>query len=124
MNWIVKPSASRFFFSYVLLLMACYLSLSACQTNKQEEISLSEDKLARIMADVSIADAATTGLGGYPKDSLLQAYFKQVFEIHGTTLEIYEKDLKILSGDLSKLDRVVKKADTLLTEGLSPIAPK
>jgi len=69
------------------------------------------------MADISIADAATTGLNGYAKDSLMQAYYKQVFEMYGVTLEVYEKDLRILAQDLVRMEGIVKQADELLTEG-------
>lgn len=100
------------------------LIFNACQTKTTEQATLPDEKLSRIMADLSIADAATTGLSGYPKDSLMQVYFKQIFEIHGVSLESYEKDLRILASDLPHFDRVVKKADTLLTEGISPITPK
>ena len=100
------------------------LFFTACQTQTTEQAALPDEKLAQIMADLSVADAATTGLSGYPKDSLMQAYFKQVFEIHGVSMEAYEKDLRILASDLPHFDRVVKKADTLLTEGISPITPK
>ncbi len=68
------------------------------------------------MADLALADAATTGLAGYTKDSLMQVYFKQVFEIHGVTEEAYEKDLRILADDLNHMEVIVKKADELLTE--------
>lgn len=68
------------------------------------------------MADISIADAATTGLSGYAKDSLMQVYFKQVFDIHGVDLETYEKDLRILAKNLDHMEQVVKLADELLLE--------
>lgn len=88
----------------------------ACQQKQVEMPSLPDEKLARIMADISIADAATTGLSGYAKDSLMQVYFKQVFEIHGVSLETYEKDLRILAKDLDHMERVVKQADEFLME--------
>lgn len=68
------------------------------------------------MADLAIADAATTGLSGYTKDSLMQVYFKQVFDMHGTSAEEYENDLRILASDLSKMEMIVKNADELLKE--------
>ncbi|MFN0035856.1 MAG: DUF4296 domain-containing protein [Saprospiraceae bacterium] len=89
---------------------------SACQSNAPEQPTLPDEKIARIMADFSIADAATTGLTGYAKDSLMQVYFKQVFEMHGLTLEAYEKDLRILAQDLPRMERVVEQAEELLTE--------
>jgi hypothetical protein len=88
----------------------------SCQNPQKSIPVLPEDKISRIMADLAIADAATTGLSGYVKDSLMHVYFKQVFDMHGTTQEAYESDLRILATDLSRMEIVVKKADELLTE--------
>jgi hypothetical protein len=88
----------------------------ACQSGSVEQPTLTDDKLAKIMADLSVADAATTGLSGFSKDSLMQVYFKQVFELHNTNLGTYEKDLRILANDLPRMERIVKQADELLTE--------
>lgn len=71
------------------------------------------------MADLAIADAATTGLSGYTKDSLMHVYFKQVFDMHGTTPEAYENDLRILASDLTKMEIIVKNADELLKEKMT-----
>ncbi|MCC7466790.1 MAG: DUF4296 domain-containing protein [Saprospiraceae bacterium] len=68
------------------------------------------------MADLAIADAATTGLSGYTKDSLMHVYFKQVFDMHGTTAEVYENDLRILASDLTRMEVIVKNADELLKD--------
>jgi len=90
---------------------------TACQNNKQEQPILSDDKIAQIMADLSVADAATNGLTpGYTKDSLMHVYFSQTFVIHGISLDIYEKDLRILAEDLPRMERIVKEAQKLLTE--------
>ncbi len=89
--------------------------LGACQFTPPEQPSLPDEKIARIMADLSIADAATTGLASYAKDTLMAAYFKQVFEIHGVTLQNYEKDLRIIANDLPRMGRIVKQAEALLT---------
>lgn len=100
---------------------------NACATSPQETPTLSDEKIVRIMADLSVADAATTGLAGFAKDSLMQVYFKQVFEMHGVTLENYEKDLRILAKDLPHMERIVKQADELLTErgtGDTPALPQ
>lgn len=101
--------------------------LAACTPKSEEQTTLSDDKIARIMADMNIADAATTGIAGYTKDSLMHHYFKQVFEIHGVSLESYEKDLRIVAQDLERMDRIVKNAEALLTEksqGSAPMPPK
>lgn len=98
------------------LLLTLAVLLVTCEGKSPEPRTLTDEKIARIMADLSIADAATNGLAGFAKDSLMQVYFKQVFEIHGITLEVYEKDLRILAKDLEQMERVVKMSDELLTE--------
>ena len=66
------------------------------------------------MADLNVAEAATNGMSGYPKDSLMKVYFNQVFEIHSTSVEAYEKDLRVLSADLPRLQRIVLQSMKLL----------
>ncbi len=90
--------------------------LGSCQSNPADQPTLSDEKITQIMADLCVADGATNGLAGYTKDSLVHIYIKQVFELHGVTLESYEKDLRILAKDLPRMEVVVKKADELLTE--------
>lgn len=107
------PLLTSVFFIAVLLVW------QACQSNTVEQPALSDDQLARIMADLSIADAATNGMVGFSKDSLMRIYFNQVFEMHGVSLEAYEKDLRIIAKDLSHMEQIVKKADELLTEKTS-----
>ena len=98
------------------LLISVFFFLTACRDAPTEQPTLSDDKLAHIMADLSIADAATNGLAGYKKDSLMHVYVQQVFELHRTTLEAYEKDLKLLSLDLPRMEKIVHKAEDILTE--------
>ena len=100
----------------VCILIAILGALNACESKKTEAPTLPDEKIARIMADISVADAATNGLAGPEKDSLMQIYFKQVFEMHGTTAEVYEKDLRIIAKDLPRMETIVKRADELLTE--------
>lgn len=88
--------------------------LFSCSGKTTETPTLSDEKLARVMADLCVAEAATTGLAGYAKDSLMKAYYAQVFEIQGTTPEIYEKDLRIVSGDLPRLQQIVLESAKLL----------
>ena len=104
--------------------LLCAIALfGACQSNQAEAPTLSDDTIAQIMADLSVADAATTGLAGFQKDSLMHVYFNQVFEMHNITLESYEKDLRILAKDLPRLERIVKKSEVLIT-GEKPAGDK
>ena len=93
----------------VALLCLC----PACQ-EKVEQPALSDDKIARIMADLNIAEAATIGLNGFLKDSLTNVYYKQVMEMHGVTKESYEKDLRILVRDVERMEAIENHALRLL----------
>lgn len=66
------------------------------------------------MADLYIAEAATTGLNGYPKDSLTHVYYDQVLQMHGITKEQYEKDLRLLVLDVSRMEGVLEQVQVLL----------
>lgn len=101
-----------------LFLLACLFApfLFSCR-EKVEQPALSDEKLTKIMADLFTAEAATNGLNGYPKDSLMQIYFNQVMEMHGVTREAYEKDLRIIANDLPRMDAIVKNAEELLGPG-------
>lgn len=101
----------KYLFPGLLILATC---LFACK-EKTEQPSLSDEKISRIMADLFIADAATTGLSGYPKDSLMHVYFNQVLEMHGVTKEEYEKNLRLIANDLPRMEAVVRQAEALLS---------
>ncbi|MCC6413413.1 MAG: DUF4296 domain-containing protein [Saprospiraceae bacterium] len=75
-----------------------------------------DEKITKIMADLHLADAATNGLAGYEKDSLMKVYFKQVFEMHGIEQERYEKNLEGLSVNILRMEAVVRAADSLLLQ--------
>ncbi len=74
----------------------------------------SEEKTARIMADLYLAEAATNGLTSYSKDSLTHVYYEQVLKIHGVTAPEYEQNLKILAQDEERIERVVNQALKLI----------
>lgn len=95
-----------------LLVMVC--SLLACAAEPVKQTSLPDEKMARIMADLSIAEAATNGLVGYSKDSLLHVYIRQVFDIQEVTAEMYEENLRILAQDLPRMEAIVTRADSML----------
>jgi len=97
------------FWFLVMLLFSC--------AKKVEQPALSDEKLSRIMADLFTAEAATNGLSGYQKDSLLQIYFNQVLDMHGVTKEGYEKDLRLIANDLPRMEALVNAAEELLDTG-------
>jgi hypothetical protein len=96
--------------SFLLFGLAVFLSCAP----KTEQPSIPDDKMAAIMADLFVAESATVGLGGYPKDSLQQAYYQQVLKIHGITLEEYERNLRIYADDVPRMEELVKKAEGIV----------
>ena len=98
----------------IILIYACILL--SCTESPAEKPTLSDEKLAQIMADLNVAEAATIGLSGYPKDSLMKAYFAQVFEIHNTNLDEYEKNLRIVSTDMNHYQQILLASLKLLEQ--------
>lgn len=96
-----------------LLLAVCCCMVCSCNENKNEP-SIPDDQMARIMADMCIAEAATNGLGGYQKDSLMQVYFKQALDLHGLTMEEYERNLRLYSNEIPRMQSLMKKSEELL----------
>jgi hypothetical protein len=90
------------------------LFLAQCKRQPLEQPTRTEVQMARIMADLAIADAATNGLNGYPKDSLAQIYFRQVLEMHQLSMEEHEKNLRLYANDLGQLDRILQQAELLV----------
>ena len=100
----------------MLVFFITALLLQGCNSEKKPGQDISDDKIARIMADLYVAEAATVGTTGYPKDSLMQAYYNQVFEMHGTDKVAYENNLRLISNDLQHLKQVELEARQLLED--------
>lgn len=90
--------------------------LHSCE-KKAEPTTIPDEKLSRIMADIYTAEAATNGLSGYTKDSLMQVYFKQVMDMHGVTKEEYEKNLRLIVHDIPRIEAIVNQAEEYLDIG-------
>ena len=95
----------------IVFALCSVIALAVCSPACSPEAApatLSEEKVARIMADLYIAEAATIGLSGNPKDSLLQIYCDQVFQVHGTTQAEYEKNLHLMAQEEQRIERIVQ----------------
>lgn len=89
----------------------------ACQSPSAPVIaSIGDDQMARIMADLNIAEAATARLNGYPKDSLMHGYFQQVMEMHRMTKQTYEAQLRVIASDQVRLENLLLTAEKLLED--------
>ena len=109
----LSPTPIFGYVRYAFLLYGGILVLSLCLGcwNKTERPDLDEDKMVKIMADLSVAEAATTQMSGYSKDSLTQVFYNQVFELHGVNAEQYERNLRIYAKDLATMENMVKKIE-------------
>jgi hypothetical protein len=101
------------FFKSGALVLAFVLLFLACQSTKEQQL-FSDEKTARIMADLYIAEAAANGYTSYTKDSMMRVYYDQVFEIHGVTEADYEKNLRILAQKEQHIEEVVKQSIKLI----------
>ncbi len=87
----------------------------ACRQDK-EQATIPDEKMAKIISEIAIADAGTTMLNSFKKDSLANAYYRQVFEMNGVTLEEYEKNLRIVVSDIPRIELIVKKAEEIIAQ--------
>jgi hypothetical protein len=93
------------------------LLLAACQPKTDNAIDqVPEDKVIKILAEVALADGAVSTLSGVVRDSLAQAYYKQIFELNGMTLEEFEKHMLTLSTDTDRIENVVRQSENMVKE--------
>ncbi len=90
----------------------------ACQSSPDVAVvtTIADDKMARILADLSIAEAATARLNGYPKDSLMQIYFRQVMDMHGIAVADYEAQLRAIASDPAQMEALLRDSENLLED--------
>lgn len=103
-----------------LLLLLCCFALACQPAATPAATTISDEKMAQILADLNLAEAATARLNGYPKDSLRQVYFKQVMDMHGVTLADYETNLRVIVADQPRLDALLRASEDLLQEKVTP----
>jgi hypothetical protein len=72
---------------------------------------LSEGQMIRVMADLSVAEAACKHLSGYSRDSLTDIYYRQVLELHGVRVEAYERSMQAYMKDLETMERILAGVD-------------
>ena len=95
----------------MLMGLGALCTFTACWGNKTATPDISEDKMVRIMADLSIAEAATAQMSGYAKDSLTKVFYDQVFEMHQVRADQYEQNLRLYANDLPTMERIVQRVE-------------
>jgi hypothetical protein len=87
----------------------------ACQ--KQVEVTtIPDETIAKIMLDISLAEAGTHTLTAYSKDSLSQIYYEQVFKINKISKEEYEKNIHIVGRDVVRMTAILDISEKMLLE--------
>lgn len=65
-------------------------------------------KMVSILADVHVAESAATYLTGNTKDSIVNMYYQQIYEIHGMKAEEVKQNLDMLKREPIQLEKVYK----------------
>lgn len=68
-------------------LLVSLLFLYSCQ--QKPLCDLPDDQLVRALADIQVAEVAAQNLAGAVKDSVLQVYYDQIFQIHNIESETF-----------------------------------
>jgi hypothetical protein len=90
----------------VLLLFTSVFLFIQCQ--REQNYALSQVQLANILCDIHIAEGATSLLEGAKKDSVTSLYYKQIFEIQGSTEKDFNHDLELLKMDAAEMVKIYK----------------
>ena len=117
MKTIVSPAWWRWGRTWPLAIcLGCLAAACQSTTAPAPTTTVPDEKMARILADLNIAEAATARLNGYPKDSLKQVYFQQVMAMHGVNVPEYESNLRSISADPKRMEALLKASELLLED--------
>lgn len=95
--------------------LSAILLLAMCGPQPEPRL-LTDGQLAKVAADLYTAEGATYNLAGYDKDSTTHAYFKQVFEKHHLTVEQYEREMRLITDDVPRLEAMLLQAEKIVKE--------
>lgn len=98
----------------VFLFGSLFLFTLAC--DEEATISIPEDKLVRVLADVYIAEIAAQPYLDEEKDSILNVYYDKIYEIHGVSISELNTALDILQNNPIQMDSIYRKASEWLKE--------
>ena len=93
------------------------ISAFCCSCQETEELNLSEEKLIQVITDAHISEGAAQNLMQPIKDSILNLYYQQIFEIHQVSEAQFKADMQILA-------RNTKLSKRIYEEVLNEIARK
>ncbi len=108
-----------------MLLLTCCLNLFFCGCETPEEKPrIPEEQLINVLADVHIAEAALQALRGQTKDSMSQAYYQQIYTIHGLDSVEMQQTLEALRKKPEEMkalyDKVMERVEKLNARSKDP----
>jgi len=109
----------KFIFLFVLVMMLAACSPSESKSEKIVPVeTLSPDKMARVIADIQIAEALLREQrqSGQSTDKPAVDYMSGIFEKHDITLEKYRQSQKYYEKNLELYEQVYAEVITLLMQ--------
>lgn len=91
--------------------IALILLLSNCKQNPSIDPAIPEKQLITALLDLHIAEVAVKSLRGTTKDSVLNVYYDQVYEMHGLERKKTEAYLEKLRTDPKYWDALYQKVE-------------
>lgn len=88
-----------------LTLLLCFFS---CEEPKPE-LTIPEERLIPLMADIHLADMATLNIPQTVKDSIQEAYLNQIFRIHDIDRAVFDSNMQILYADPARYQEISVK---------------
>lgn len=89
-----------------VILPLLLISLLACK-QRVSRYRLSDGQLAHLMVDLTLGEAALTGLDSLTADSLRTSYVARMQEIYGLTEEELNAEVKKLELDPDKMNAIM-----------------
>jgi len=87
-----------FLFLFVIFLFAC--------GPKPAVLPIEKERLIPVLVDVHIAEAAVQSLRKQEKDSVIQVYYEQIFEIHKISEDDFYASMEVLKQDAYQLEQI------------------
>lgn len=90
------------------ILCVFFVVLLLCSCTDQARYTLDSVRMAAVIADLHIAEAAASQQEGSKKDSIIKVYYRQIYEIHKTNEDEFLQNLEMLKTDVEEMEKVYK----------------
>ncbi len=98
---------------YCLLGLLLFVFVATACSEKKTTL-IPEDKFVKVFVDAYLAEIAAQPYVREEKDSIINVYFDKIYEIHGVTMEEFNKTLDAMQNDPIRMDSLYSKSMELL----------